>query len=71
MSWKSLQFDLAAQGYIANDSLAMAVYLACDLERPMLLEGAAGVGKTEIAKQLAGIHHTRLIRLHAGASIPG
>ncbi len=63
MSWKSLQSDLAAQGYIANDSLAMAVYLACDLERPMLLEGAAGVGKTEIAKQLAGIHHTRLIRL--------
>jgi len=50
MSWKSLQSDLAAQGYIANDSLAMAVYLACDL-------------KTEIAKQLAGIHHTRLIRL--------
>jgi len=63
MSWKKLQTDLAAQGYIANDNLSMAVYLATDQERPLLLEGAAGVGKTEIAKQLAAIHNTQLIRL--------
>lgn len=63
MSWKTLQTDLAAQGYIANDTLSMAVFLATDQERPLLLEGAAGVGKTEIAKQLAAIHNTQLIRL--------
>ena len=62
-SWKTLQSDLAAQGYIANDALSMAVYLAADQQRPLLLEGAAGVGKTEIAKQLAAIYNTRLIRL--------
>ena len=61
MSWKTLQTDLAAQGYIANDTLSMAVFLATDQERPLLLEGAAGVGKTEIAKQLAAIHNTQLI----------
>ena len=63
MSWKELQQELAAQNYIASDELAMAVYLATAQQRPLLLEGAAGVGKTEIAKQLATIHNTRLIRL--------
>ena len=63
MSWKQLQKDLAEGLYIASDELAMAVYLAVEQERPLLLEGAAGVGKTEIAKQLASIHKTRLIRL--------
>ena len=63
MSWKKLQQDLAAQSYIASDELAMAVYLATEQKRPLLLEGAAGVGKTEIARQLASIHDTKLIRL--------
>ena len=63
MSWKKLQQDLAAQSYIASDELAMAVYLATEQQRPLLLEGAAGVGKTEISRQLASIHDTRLIRL--------
>ena len=63
MSWKKLQQDLAAQSYIASDELAMAVYLAAEQKRPLLLEGAAGVGKTEIARQLASIHDTKLIRL--------
>ncbi|MEM7260086.1 MAG: MoxR family ATPase, partial [Pseudomonadota bacterium] len=63
MSFQTLQSDLAARGYIASDELAMAVYLACEQQRPLLLEGAAGVGKTEVAKQLAAIHNTRLIRL--------
>lgn len=63
MSWKKLQQDLATECYIASDELAMAVYLATEQQRPLLLEGAAGVGKTEIAKQLASIHNTQLIRL--------
>ena len=63
MSWKKLQQDLAREYYIASDELAMAVFLAADQQRPLLLEGAAGVGKTEIAKQLAAIHNTQLIRL--------
>ena len=63
MSWKSLQSDLAALGYIARDELAMAIHLSVTLERPLLLEGAAGVGKTEVAKKLAQLKDTRLIRL--------
>ena len=63
MSWKELQQDLATKCYIASDELAMAVFLATEQQRPLLLEGEAGVGKTEIAKQLASIHQTRLIRL--------
>ncbi len=63
MSWKSLQADLAAHNYIAGDSLAMAIHLSLQLERPLLLEGAAGVGKTEVAKKLAAINDARLIRL--------
>jgi len=54
---------LAAVDYIADDMLATAVQLAIDLGRPLLLEGEAGVGKTEIAKALAAILETRLIRL--------
>ena len=63
MNWQTLQTNLAAAGYIASAELAMAVYIALDLERPILLEGDAGVGKTQIAKTLATIHHTELIRL--------
>src|SRR5207245_291281 len=50
-------------GYIADDTLATALALAGDLKRPLLIEGAAGVGKTEAAKALAAILATRLIRL--------
>ena len=63
MSWKSVQQDLAAHGYIAPDDLAMALHLALVLERPLLLEGAAGVGKTQVAKTLAEAKGARLIRL--------
>ncbi len=63
MSWTSLQHDLAAHGYIASDDLAMALHLALALERPLLLEGAAGVGKTQVAKTLAEVKDARLIRL--------
>lgn len=63
MSWKKLQSNLAGAGYIASNELAMALHLSLKLERPLLLEGAAGVGKTEVAKMLAQLQDTRLIRL--------
>ena len=53
---------LAAVHYFADDTLATALQLALTLGRPLLLEGEAGVGKTEIAKALAAILETRLIR---------
>jgi MoxR-like ATPase len=52
-----------ARGYIPDRSLATAVFLALQLERPLLLEGEAGVGKTELAKVLAASLGARLIRL--------
>ena len=63
MTWTDLKSDLADARYVASDELAMAVFLAQSLGRPLLLEGAAGVGKTQIAKTLAAILDTRLIRL--------
>ena len=58
-----LQARLASVGYIADEGLAMALSLAMTLERSLLLEGQAGVGKTEIAKALARVQETDLIRL--------
>jgi MoxR-like ATPase len=54
---------LAAGRYVADESLATAVFLALKLGRPLLLEGEAGVGKTEVAKVLAETLERRLIRL--------
>jgi MoxR-like ATPase len=54
---------LAEHGYIAGPDLAMALWLMDLLGRPLLLEGEAGVGKTETAKALAAVHGARLIRL--------
>jgi MoxR-like ATPase len=54
---------LEATGYIADKTLATALQLSLDLGRPLLLEGEAGVGKTEIARALAQALGTRLIRL--------
>ena len=51
------------QGYVAERSLATTVFLALELGRPLLLEGEAGVGKTELAKVLATCLGSRLIRL--------
>jgi len=52
-SASSLQQALAGVGYVASDTLAMAIYLAVRLGRPLLLAGEAGVGKTEIAHALS------------------
>ncbi len=57
------QQDLAQAGYIAEPGLVAALMLMQDLQRPLLLEGDAGVGKTEVAKVLASMRKTRLIRL--------
>src|SRR5262244_4372349 len=54
---------LAAGDYVAERSLATAVFLALRMKRPLFLEGEAGVGKTEIAKVLAGALGRKLIRL--------
>lgn len=54
---------LAKAGYIADAELATAISLMQLLKRPLLLEGEAGVGKTEVAKALAEVHATTLIRL--------
>ncbi len=54
---------LAEVGYVADPSLATALSLMDMLGRPLLLEGEAGVGKTEVAKALAAVHGTELIRL--------
>jgi MoxR-like ATPase len=59
----ALQQRLARAGYIAETPLVAALLLMQDLGRPLLLEGDAGVGKTEVAKVLAAVRDTRLIRL--------
>jgi len=58
-----LQRQLEGAGYVAEPALAAALLLMLDLGRPLLLEGDAGVGKTEIAKALATVRGARLIRL--------
>ncbi|AXK65128.1 MoxR family ATPase [Burkholderia sp. IDO3] len=58
-----LQQRLERHGYIAERSLAATLLLATGMRRPLLLEGEAGVGKTEVAKALARLSGTRLIRL--------
>lgn len=54
---------LAANGYLADDGLATAVFLSLSLGRPLFLEGEAGVGKTELAKTIARWQNAELIRL--------
>ena len=60
---------LAGEGYLADRGLATSVYLAAALEQPLLLEGEAGVGKTEVARALASAAGARLIRLQCHEGI--
>jgi len=63
MSPEELAEQLAAVDYLADEGLATALYLAIALPQPLLLEGEAGVGKTEAAKALAAALDTPLIRV--------
>ncbi|MEP3300606.1 MAG: MoxR family ATPase [Roseibium sp.] len=60
---QQLATALAETGYVADEGLATALVLTEMLKRPLLLEGEAGVGKTEVAKALAKLENTDLIRL--------
>ena len=61
--WRDLGDALSGAGYVASPDLAMALHLAIRLGRPLLLEGAAGVGKTDLARALAEVRGAELIRL--------
>ena len=60
---RRLQTALRGLDYIAEPSIVTAVHLARSMEKPLLVEGDAGVGKTEIAKVMAAVMDTELIRL--------
>lgn len=60
---KDIKQMLYEQGYITDDSVAMSVFLSLQLNKPLLIEGPAGVGKTEIAKVMSNALQTDLIRL--------
>jgi MoxR-like ATPase len=59
----ALQEAMGKEGYIADPAIATALFLSREMRRPLLIEGDAGVGKTEIAKVLARLLATELIRL--------
>ncbi len=62
-SVEDLQEALRGERYLSDRGLATAIYLAVSLDKPLLLEGEAGVGKTEVAKALASLLSRQLIRL--------
>lgn len=62
-STETLKAALASQQYIASDEIATIMYLSQELGKPLLAEGPAGVGKTELAKAVAGATQRELIRL--------
>ena len=53
---------LSEQGYVTDNAVSMAVFLSMSLEKPLLIEGPAGVGKTEVAKAMAAAMQTDLIQ---------
>ena len=60
---RAVQAEMERHGYIAEPTIATGVFLAREMRRPLLVEGEAGVGKTEIAKVLARMLGTELVRL--------
>ena len=63
MQWNEIKTSLYDLDYIASEELAMSVHIAINLERPLLLEGEAGIGKTALALALSKLYKTSLIRL--------
>ncbi len=63
LTTEQLKSAFEERGYIADQETVVTAFLALKLEKPLLVEGPPGVGKTEIAKVLAGVFHTELIRL--------
>lgn len=63
MTFTELKEKMTQQRYVYDDTLATVLYVALQLERPLLIEGAAGVGKTEIAKVMAAALDRELVRL--------
>ena len=63
MDLNTLKLKMDAQGYVYDDTMATVLYVALTLGRPLLIEGAAGVGKTEIAKVMAAALDRDLVRL--------
>jgi MoxR-like ATPase len=68
-SVEEVEQALVGEGYLPDRGLSMSVFLAASLEQPLLLEGEAGVGKTEVARALAGATGARLIRLQCHEGI--
>ena len=60
---RALQAAMERDGYVADPAIATAAYLAREMRKPLLVEGEAGVGKTELAKVLARVLGTELVRL--------
>ena len=63
MQWNEIKTSLYDLDYIASEELAMSIHIAINLERPLLLEGEAGIGKTALALALSKLCKTSLIRL--------
>tara|TARA_Y100001970_G_C14182749_1_gene830758 strand:+ start:335 stop:1204 length:870 start_codon:yes stop_codon:yes gene_type:complete len=63
MQWNDIKTSLYDLDYIASEELSMSIHLAINLERPLLLEGEAGIGKTALAIALSKLYKTTLIRL--------
>ena len=63
MQWNEIKTSLYDLDYIASKELAMSIHIAINLERPLLLEGEAGIGKTALALALSKLYKTSLIRL--------
>ena len=63
MQWNEIKTNLYDLDYIASEELAMSIHIAINLERPLLLEGEAGIGKTALALALSKLYKTSLIRL--------
>ena len=63
MQWNEIKTSLYDLDYISSEELAMSIHIAINLERPLLLEGEAGIGKTTLALALSKLYKTSLIRL--------